>query len=1204
MAGHDYGRIQWHTADTSMPGTDDIGAEIRAYDDSDTYGDRAALLFSTAHNATSLTERMRIGSDGYVGIGTTAPAEKLHVYIAGNDIPLRIQTDSHVGMEIKGGTAHDIYFLLADTSTNAKMGWDHSATALKFNASASFNDNHLVVKSTGVGIGTDAPTANFKLDVEGDLMLGETSGTDNSIIDQKQNGSLYLINSGASSNEGRIGINKWNTIAGGTTLFRDFIVYDGKNSAILTVDGSAAGVGIGTVEPGFKLQVDESTATAYAASIRNTGANLQLKLGTTTGALLNIQGSTINTDAAYDIALQADGGKVGIGTASPAQKLEVNGGSSAVQIQFKETSTGYHRVGLKKDGSKFHIGEPSNDGTTSFTEILTVDLNGDKVGIGTTAPANTLHVNGQTRLGSWAKIMHTGDSTQAGYIGSGADLAFGDSNDLCLRGTDSIKFTTNDGQSDAMTIDVNGKVGIGTAAPGEKLTVWNSNISLGKRQNSVTSYIGKGTGTNGQTFGSNSNWIAFASDGTDDWITFGTHESGVGGGERVRIAPSGNVGIGTDAPSSKLTVLGTSTAASVTPANAIVDIAGTSTAHLLMGVASVSPYGAWINTDATSQPLILMGAGGNVGIGTTAPEAPLVVAGSGGNEAVFRSNQATATERAGGGFSSLGSATATSRYARLFLDADGANFGGTDYFAIEKFGNSGEVKLLQYSNANMSFWVNTSTQAMTIKNDGKVGIGTTAPYGGLHVNASNYGESPTINKALLVSDSADATKYLILTYHASADVGIIQGLDDSLAWKNVAINPNGGNVGIGLTVPLYRLQVMPSTSGGASSNASEHAAYFGGNELGGIGGYTGIRLGGFGSSGYGTYIRSVKTSAYGGYWNEAITFNVTRAGTANVIDEIMRIAADGNVGIGTTAPANLLHLYRSGNDSIPELMVHSVTTSTTVDYYKYAIVGKADGAHASWSRGFGVVGLADAAQFHRAVGVYASLDLNLPSGVSYDSALFADGKDIGYAGTFMGGNVGIGTNAPATPLHVRKIGNPSSGGNRNTVEEVLTLDATGYYPYTGYGVGISFKGEDYGNTAIRQYAKIQSVMTGHSAQTPAGDPSFKSALTFWTNTGGASGTLATEKVRIDADGNVGIGTTNPGAYKLFVNGTTNLNGALTGTSATFSGNVKLPTLPSTTANAAVPILFRPTEGTLSGDTALTWNPAADSLDVNGTVICF
>ena len=124
------------------------------------------------------------------------------------------------------------------------------------------------------------------------------------------------------------------------------------------------------------------------------------------------------------------------------------------------------------------------------------------------------------------------------------------------------------------------------------------------------------------------------------------------------------------------------------------------------------------------------------------------------------------------------------------------------------------------------------------------------------------------------------------------------------------------------------------------------------------------------------------------------------------------------------------------------------------------------------------------------------------------------------------GNVGIGTTAPSSPLHVRKVGNPS-GGNRNTVETVLTLDATGHYPYGGYGVGIDFKGEDYGNTAIREYAKIEAVMVGHANQTAAGDPAFTSALTFATNSGGASSTLVTEKMRIDASGNVGIGTTSP-----------------------------------------------------------------------------
>ena len=74
-----------------------------------------------------------------------------------------------------------------------------------------------------------------------------------------------------------------------------------------------------------QLQVEHGTTAEYAASIRNTADNLKLELGTTTGALLNIQGKTISSNAAYNISLQADGGNVGIATTSPSEKLHVVG---------------------------------------------------------------------------------------------------------------------------------------------------------------------------------------------------------------------------------------------------------------------------------------------------------------------------------------------------------------------------------------------------------------------------------------------------------------------------------------------------------------------------------------------------------------------------------------------------------------------------------------------------------------------------------------------------------------------------------------------------------------------------------------------------------------------------------------------------------------------------------------------------------------
>ena len=83
-----------------------------------------------------------------------------------------------------------------------------------------------ITSSGDIGIGTDSPATNFKLDVNGDLSLGEFGGTDNTYIDQKQNGSLEIINSGRDSNSGDIRINRTNSISGDTTYFRDFRVYD------------------------------------------------------------------------------------------------------------------------------------------------------------------------------------------------------------------------------------------------------------------------------------------------------------------------------------------------------------------------------------------------------------------------------------------------------------------------------------------------------------------------------------------------------------------------------------------------------------------------------------------------------------------------------------------------------------------------------------------------------------------------------------------------------------------------------------------------------------------------------------------------------------------------------------------------------------------------------------------------------------------
>ena len=352
------------------------------------------------------------------------------------------------------------------------------------------------------------------------------------------------------------------------------------------------------------------------------------------------------------------------------------------------------------------------------------------------------------------------------------------------------------------------------------------------------------------------------------------------------------------------------------------------------------------------------------------------------------------------------------------------------------------------SGSGSSQWTTSST---TISYTGKVGIGLTDPTTPLQV-AGPSNATPSIANSIFSTKSSISTGIFMGSYNAMPFGSWIQSADHvGMFPYPLILNPQGANVGIGLSNPLSRLVVkgLGTTSATSSlnvTNSSNNSHLFvRGDGNVGIGTSTpvdklqiydgSIRLGSstdtnssqgilkFGSASYPDGYAGVEGIAKGSPDRMELAFK-TAYGSAV---EAMRISEYGSVGIGTSSPLSILTVTGARQSATIKNTI-STFDSQAFNSDVGAGIGMGGKINASGTMAhFGLVGARKENNISDDISGYLVFETR-PVGGSLSEKMRINSV----------GNLGLGTTTPATlvdlyaaaspTLRIRSISNDPAGG--------------------------------------------------------------------------------------------------------------------------------------------------------------------------------
>ncbi|MFA5099158.1 MAG: hypothetical protein WC461_03050 [Candidatus Paceibacterota bacterium] len=382
-------------------------------------------------------------SGGNVGIGTASPGAKLTV-VSGNPaqpysgISLLSGTSNQYTAVTVGRTVPEGYFGIAGTTDHYLTG--SSAGDLTITTAGSrilFGPTigQAVTMTIGVNVGIGTTNPGLKADILGVYGLPATSGT-------AQTGVLRLSQSGGVVVD--MGIN-------GASPYGGWIQSTNKADLSATyplvLNPNGGSVGIGVTSPALRLDVEGASGYPATSGTAQTGIarisallnNNVLDIGQgNSGAYgMWLQATDRgNLSVNYPLLLNPNGGKVGIGTTSPGELLEVNktagGAFTGIkivnQISDAGTKAGVKFVtgitGIDVGAIYFDRASDSLFFETNNTARMAVGWTGN-VGIGTTNPAYKLDINNPETSSDITAVRITNDETYGWGLSIAGNSTYG-----------------------------------------------------------------------------------------------------------------------------------------------------------------------------------------------------------------------------------------------------------------------------------------------------------------------------------------------------------------------------------------------------------------------------------------------------------------------------------------------------------------------------------------------------------------------------------------------------------------------------------------------------------------------------------------------------------------------------------------------------------------------------------------------------------